>query len=303
MSGRAAPPRDQPVGVIGLGLMGSAFASRLAAADIAVLGYDVDDAKCFALAVAGCGAAAPLAQLARQCRIVIIAVYDAGQVRAVLSEIAANARGAPPLAICTTTCAPDEIAGIAGLAASLRIPLVEAPISGTSAATRAGNATALVAGAAEAVADAADVLDTICVERVEAGSVGDAARMKLAINLILQGNRAVLAEGVVFAEALGLDGKVFLEAARRSAAYSKAMDAKGDKMRLRDFAPQSHIAQTLKDAELILREADLRDLSLPMTSAQASLLREAMLREGADADSSAVIAAIDPSRLRQEGPR
>jgi len=224
-------------------------------------------------------------------------------VRAVLGELAGNADRVPPLAICTTTCAPDEIADIAALAAGLRIPLVEAPISGTSAEARAGKATALVAGAPEAIAAAADVLDVICAERIAAGRVGDAARMKLAINLILQGNRAALAEGIVFAETLGLDAKIFLDGARRSAAYSRVMDTKGEKMLLRDFAPQSHISQTVKDADMILREAQRRGLALPMTSAQASLLRAAMLTEGPDADSSAVIAAIGPSRPRQEWPR
>ena len=41
------------------------------------------------------------------------------------------------------------------------------------------------------------------------------ARTKLAINLILQNNRAALAEGIAFAERLGLErANAFLEAAR-----------------------------------------------------------------------------------------
>jgi len=50
----------------------------------------------------------------------------------------------------------------------------------------------------------------------------------------------------------------FLATARKSAAYSRVMDTKGDKMLTRDFTPQSHISQTLKDAELILAEARRR---------------------------------------------
>ena len=81
------------------------------------------------------------------------------------------------------------------------------------------------------------------------------------------------------------------------------MDGKGEKMRFREFTAQSHISQTLKDAELILREAKLRDLPLPMTSAQVSLLRVAIVKQGPDADSSAIIAAFDPSPARREKPR
>jgi putative dehydrogenase len=301
MSGGAAPASGQPVGVIGLGLMGSAIAARLTAAGRAVLGHDIDQARREAFEAAGSGAAVALSQLARRCRIIFIAVYDARQVRDVLDELAENAPGDPPLSICTTTCAPAEIAAIAAQAGDLRIALVEAPMSGTSAELRAGKAMALVGGAREAIAAAADVLEIVCAERVEAGRIGDAARMKLAINLILQGTRAALAEGIVFAETLGLDAKVFLDAARRSAAGSKVMDGKGEKMRLRDFAPQSHLSQTLKDAELILQEAKLHALALPMTSVQTGLLRAAILAEGPDADSSAVIAAIDP--MHRERPR
>ena len=123
-------------------------------------------------------------------------------------------------------------------------------------------------------------------------TIGDASRAKLAINLILQNNRAALAEGIVLAERMGLDGQTFLAAARESAAYSRVMDTKGEKMLSRDFRPQSHISQTLKDAELILQEAERRGLDLPVTEAQAELLRTAIAIEGPDSDSAAIIEAI-----------
>jgi 3-hydroxyisobutyrate dehydrogenase-like beta-hydroxyacid dehydrogenase len=63
----------------------------------------------------------------------------------------------------------------------------------------------------------------------------------------------------------------------------------------RDFAAQSHIAQTLKDAELILEEARLHKQHLPMTLVQTALLRAAITLVGPDADSAALIEAIRPS--------
>ena len=66
----------------------------------------------------------------------------------------------------------------------------------------------------------------------------------------------------------------------------------GDKRLARDFQPQSHILQTLKDAELILKEAQRHDLQLPMTLTQAGLLRTAIALAGPDSDSAAVIEAI-----------
>jgi 3-hydroxyisobutyrate dehydrogenase-like beta-hydroxyacid dehydrogenase len=60
----------------------------------------------------------------------------------------------------------------------------------------------------------------------------------------------------------------------------------------RDFQPPSHTSQTLKDVELILKEAQRHELQLPMTLTQASRLRRAIVPAGPDSDSAAVIDAI-----------
>jgi 3-hydroxyisobutyrate dehydrogenase-like beta-hydroxyacid dehydrogenase len=278
-----------PVGMIGLGLMGAALSARLIDAGTSVVGFDIDPAKRGAF---GGEAAASPAHVAAQCRTIVIAVFDAEQVETVFDELRA---GVADVIICATTCAPDEISVIAERAGALGLRLVEAPISGTSAEVRQGSAMALVAGGADAIDAARPVLDILCPRQTRVGGVGDAARTKLAINLILQNNRAALAEGIAFAECMGLDAAAFLRTARGSAAYSRVMDTKGDKMLARDFTAQSHIAQTLKDAELILEEARLRRQHLPMTLVQTALLRAAMTLAGPDADSAAVIEAIRPS--------
>jgi L-threonate 2-dehydrogenase len=279
-----------PVGMTGLGLMGTALSARLIEAGMSVIGYDIDPAKCRAF---GGEAVASPAQMAARCRTIIVAVFNAEQVEAAFDEL--RRAGVADVIVCTTTCAPDEITGIARRAGALGLRLVEAPISGTSAEIREGSAMALVAGGVDAIDAAGPVLDILCPRQTRIGKLGDAARTKLAINLILQNNRAALAEGIAFAESMGLDAAAFLGAARESAAYSRVMDTKGEKMLKRDFAAQSHIVQTLKDAELILEEARLRKQHLPMTLVQTALLRAAMTLTGPDADSAAVIEAIRPS--------
>lgn len=286
--------------MIGLGLMGSALSARLIDAGAGVIGFDIDAAKTSDLRARGAEFAAFAADVAARCRTIVIAVYDAAQVKALLPDLA-NAE-LPPLVICTTTCAPGEIAAIAEFASRSRLAFIEAPISGTSAEVRAGTATALVAGDADIIAAAAATLDILCPQRIHVGAIGNASRTKLAINLMLQNNRAALAEGIAFAESLGLDGAAFLATARQSAAYSRVMDSKGPKMLTRDFSPQSHIAQTLKDAELILREAGRHGLPLPLTSVQAELLRRAIALQGPHSDSAAIIEAIRSGRDQDREP-
>jgi 3-hydroxyisobutyrate dehydrogenase-like beta-hydroxyacid dehydrogenase len=289
--------------MIGLGLMGAALSARLIDAGLPVIGFDIDAGRCKALKVIGGELAISAVELAARCRTIVLAVYNAEQIESLLAELERSEKLANTTLICTTTCAPDEIMRIAKRADDAGLPLIEAPISGTSAEVRDGSAMALIAGSPEVIATAGALLDILCPQRVNVGKIGDASRTKLAINLVLQNNRAALAEGIAFAESLGLDPAVFLATARKSAAYSRVMDTKGDKMLKRDFTPQSHISQTLKDAELILTEAKHRNLSLPLTSAQAALLRTAIALEGPDSDSAAIIQAVRPSRDRTEDPK
>ena len=283
-----------PVGVIGLGLLGSVLAARLIRAGIHVTGFDVDPAQRAALKELGGESAASAVQVMARCQTILVAVYNAGQIELLFDELGRKPHLAGAVMICTTTCSPEDIASIAARAAEAGLGFVEAPISGTSAETRDGSALALIAGEPQAIDAVQPVLNVICPQQMRMGGIGDAARTKLALNLILQNNRAALAEGLAFAESMGLDAAAFLATARRSAAYSRVMDSKGEKMLARDFAPQSHIAQTLKDSELILEAARQQEQHLPMTLIQTGLLRSAITLVGPEADSSAVIEAIRP---------
>src|SRR5262249_2677886 len=155
--------RETPVGMIGLGLIGSALSARLIDAGAGVIGFDVDAAKTDGFKASGAEFAAFAADVAAPCRTIVIAVYDAPQVMGLLPALANATR--PPLVICTTTCAPGEITAIAEFASRVHLAFIEAPISGTSAEVRAGTATALVAGEADIIAAAAATLDILCPQR------------------------------------------------------------------------------------------------------------------------------------------
>jgi 3-hydroxyisobutyrate dehydrogenase len=191
----AAP---SPVGMIGLGLMSTALAARLIDSGTPVIGFDIDPAKRKSFAGEP---AASIEIVASRCRTVIVAVFNAEQVAAAFDGFRNAALAG--LVICTTTCAPDEILNLWYRAAQLHLDFVEAPISGTSAEARAGAAMALIAGETRTIDAAAAVLNILCPRQTRVGKLGDAARSKLAINLVLQNNRAALAEGIAFAESMG----------------------------------------------------------------------------------------------------
>lgn len=283
-----APAR--PVGLAGLGLVGSALAARLIEAGQAVLGWDPDPARRAALAEVGGTAADGSAALGRDCTSLIVAVFDLEQAADLISNLPQGERRAT--LICVTTCDPDGAQRLAGLAAAKGWGFVEFPISGTSREIREGTATGLLGGDEADGATLASLLATVCPRYRRVGGIGAAAGMKLAVNLVLQLNRAALAEGIVLAERLGLDPATFLEVAQGSAAASAVMAGKGPKMIGRDFAPESRIAQTLKDAELILAAAAAAGQPLPLMRAGAGLLRWAVSSGGGDRDSAAVVEAV-----------
>ena len=280
---------DKPVGVIGLGLMGEVYTHRLIAAGFNVVGYDVDAAKMKRLGELGARTGS-LADIARDCEPIVLAVFNTDQVEEVVEHtLAASAAG--KIVLCTSTCDPDRIAAL-GARLQGKLRFLETPVSGTSEQVRNGDGVGLIGGDEEIAAEAKPVLDVLFPKRFHIGKVGDGGRTKLAVNLILGLNRMALAEGMVFAERVGLDLSAFLKVARASAAYAQVMDTKGQKMVKGDFSPQGYVKQHLKDVHLMLDQAQKIGQKLPLLEVHADAL-EACVRHGeGEADNCIIIEEI-----------
>ncbi len=269
------------VGLIGLGLLGSAIAARLMAAGFGVTGYDLDPKACAAFAGRR---AASCAAVAEEATRIVLAVFDTEDVERVVDEVLAQAT--PAVFIDCTTGDPVRIEMLARRLASQGVAYVEAPLSGSSVTVEAGRATMFVGGDA---ADCEDILDAIAARRHRMGAPGMAARAKLATNLVLGLNRAALAEAMAFAERLGIPRAKFLGIIGDSPAASPAAIAKGRKMSDADWVPESRIRQHLKDVELMLAQARAVDMRLPLTEAHAALLGEAVAAGDGELDNAAII--------------
>jgi putative dehydrogenase len=302
-------PAEKPVGVIGVGLMGTACAGRLRGAGFEVLGYDVDARKLEGLRPLGARAAGSIAEVARECQQVVLSVFDTGQVEeAVEGLLAAQAAHVPSrlpgeveppalAVICVSTCDPDRIAALAARLPAHRLHFIESPVSGTSDQVARGDALGLVAGDRAAIDAARGVIEAIAPRWHHLGAAGNGGRAKLAINLILGINRAGLAEGLVFAERLGLSPGAFLPVARDSAAYSQVMDIKGKKMVGGDFSPQGYVHQSLKDFSLMLDQARKLKQQLPFGETYKALMEGCVARGEGELDNSAVIKEIRRRRI------
>jgi 3-hydroxyisobutyrate dehydrogenase-like beta-hydroxyacid dehydrogenase len=130
------------------------------------------------------------------------------------------------------------------------------------------------------------------------GKWGNAAKMKLVTNLVLGLNRLALAEGLVFANAAGIEMEDALQALLNSPAYSRTMDAKGPKMVQGEFAPQARLSQHIKDVRLMLEEAERAGISLPLSGVHLELLEQAEAVGLGEMDNSAIIRVIQDPKLR-----
>jgi 3-hydroxyisobutyrate dehydrogenase-like beta-hydroxyacid dehydrogenase len=291
-----------PVGLVGVGLMGMAFAHRLRGAGLPVVGFDVDPARLAQLAAIGGEGATSVGEVARRAAHILIVVFSGDQADAVISEIAAAVRpGADPqrTLILSITCDPDRAVALAQRAAAAGLRFIEAPVSGTSDQVLHGDGVGLLGGDIPGDAELSAIFDALMPRRFHIGKVGDGAKAKLAVNLILNLNRLALAEGLVLAERMGLDPKTFFEVARGSAAYSQVMDTKGGKMVSRDFTPHGRAAQALKDVRLMLAQAARAGQQLPACEVAAAVL-ESCVRHGEGEKDSTVI--VEEIRRRVAAP-
>jgi len=280
---------NAPVGVVGIGLMGEVYVRRLVAAGFDVAGFDVDAAKTARLVQIGASAAS-LAEIARACEPIVLAVFNTEQVEDVV-EHALIPDAAGKIVMCTSTCDPDRIAALGARVAG-KLRFLETPVSGTSEQVRQGDGVGLIGGDPQIASAASGVLDALFPKRYHIGKIGDGGRAKLAVNLILGLNRLALAEGLVFASRLGLDPAAFLNVARASAAASQVMDTKGPKMVAGNFMPEGRVRQTLKDTRLMLDQARKAGQRLPLLSVHAEVLQACVDHGDSEQDNSIVIEEI-----------
>ncbi len=285
-------PRQPSVGIIGLGLVGSALSTRLMRQGYRCIGFDIDRGACDRFSAAGGHAVSSAREVAEQAPRIIAALFSTDDLAQVIEGpdgVLAAQSGSLTAVIDCSTADPDRLAGLARQLKTHGIAFIEAPLSGSSCQIEAGEASMLLGGLAADIVSNEDLLAALSPTRLHVGDTGMGARAKLATNLVLGLNRAAFAEGLVFAEHLGIAPALFLQLVLASPARSEAAALKGTLMVSGSFAPQSRIRQHLKDVELMIRHANASDQRLPLTEVHAALLRAAIDAGDGELDNAAIV--------------
>ena len=225
------------IGLVGLGLVGTAIAESLLAQQFDVIGFDISPERCQQLEKSGGTPVSSPTQVAGRVERVILSLPDTDVVSQVVEGPAGilEAESRPTHIIDTTTGDPDETISLARRLAKSGIVFLDSTISGSSRQVGDRHAVFMVGGDKEAFHACRDVFSSLAEKVFHVGPSGSGSKAKLASNLILGLNRLALAEGLVFAEKLGLDLAAFLELLKATPAYSAIMDTKGQKMLNGDF--------------------------------------------------------------------
>ncbi|MHC4877406.1 MAG: NAD(P)-dependent oxidoreductase [Planctomycetota bacterium] len=274
------------IGLIGLGLLGSALGARLIEQNVKVTGFDISQECRDQFQSLGGGLADSITATAA-CDQIILSLPDSTISRQVIDELLPTLRPGTAI-IDTTTGSPADAETAECLLAARQVEYLDATVGGSSAQARRGEAIIMCGATQQGFATCRSTLERLATQVFQMGTPGTGSRMKLVTNLVLGLNRAVLAEGLAFATAQGLDPEVALSVLRAGPASSGVMATKGLRMIKREFTPEARLRQHAKDVDLILTSARETGATVPLSELHQQLLSRLIASGLGDLDNSAI---------------
>ncbi len=319
------------IGFLGLGIMGSRMAARIAEAGFPLTVWTHTPGKAAAwVAEQGSGsvvAADTPAEVARASEIVVSMVVNGAQVESVLlgeggvveatgtdatgtdaagtdatgTDVAGadatgtDAAGTEPGLLCVDmlTIAPADSRRIAAGLAERGVRMLDAPVTGSSPRAQAGTLTIMAGGEAADFARARPIFEAMGEVIVHVGELGQGEMLKLINNSLGAANAAALAEALLVARATGVDLDAFVQVTSAGSGASAQLTLKSSPMREHDYETLFKTEHMLKDVRLCLEEAQAAGVPFPAAAHARDLLTATLGRgHGAD-DYAAMIEAAE----------
>lgn len=282
------------VGIVGLGVMGSAILTRLLETGHRVQAFDVSDDAVSRAVTAGASAASSPLEAARP-GVVILSLPNAAIVETAAFGSAGVATGeAPTLVIDMSSIDPGATAGFAERAAASGHAWVDAPLSGGAPAALAGRLTLMLGGTDADVARARAVLSAVASRMTHCGGAGAGQTVKLLNQVIVGTAMTALAEVAALVRASGLDPVTVRDALSGGRADSPLLQEFFVKFASADPSVTGRIGNMVKDLDGATQAGRGLGVPLPLTTAAAEVHRWLRSRGLDAADSAALLAYYDP---------
>lgn len=263
------------IGMVGLGIMGGAFAANCIKSGFHVTGYDPVKSKVNALVKAGGKSGTSPADVARKSDVVLTSLTSPAILDAVVSGtdgILSGARkGLIVLETSTLDIADKERARTA--LAKKGVRLMDSPVSGAGKQAAVGEITIMVSGTKKDFNTVKPILSAFTMLQYHVGPFGDGMKLKMLINMLISVHGAAFAEAITLARASGIDLNVFGEVLKKSAGNSRVIEYRGPLMLANEYADPkvktADLTVMIKDNNLI--EDYAKDNNAPVPVFQASM--------------------------------
>jgi putative dehydrogenase len=278
------------IGVVGLGIMGSAMAANLARAGFRVYGFDVLAPARNALKKAGGLPLASAAKVAEQAPVLITSLPSAAALHAVAREL--SERGA--VIVETSTLPIEEKEQARETLAKKGLTLLDCPLSGTGAQARAKDLVVYASGEKKAFAKARPFLPGFSRAHYYLGEFGNGSKMKFVANLMVAIHNVSAAEAFVLGMKAGLDPAMIYKVAGDGAGASRMFQVRGPQMvagKYDDATMKVEVWQ--KDMKIIGEFAMKHGVPTPLFNASAAIYNAAMAQGFAKEDTASVCAVLE----------
>jgi L-threonate 2-dehydrogenase len=283
----------QTVGMIGLGIMGSAMSYNLVRAGVRVVGYDVAPRARAEHKRMGGTAARSARDVARRADIIVTSLPSARALGEVVAELAQFAKRGTvvvetsTLPIAVKTAARDTLA-------KRRVILLDCPLSGTGAQARAKDLLIYVSGERSAYRTIAAVLPAFTSASYYVGPFGAGSKMKFVANLLVAIHNVAAAEAMVLGMKAGLDPAMILKVVAGGAGGSRMFQVRGPMMVKGDYSEATMKNEVWqKDMTIIGDFARSLDCPTPLFAASAPIYNAAMAMGLGKQDTGAVCAVLE----------
>jgi 3-hydroxyisobutyrate dehydrogenase-like beta-hydroxyacid dehydrogenase len=283
------------IAVLGLGLMGTAFAERFAGRGHEVRVWNRTPGRATGLAGQDCITVADEAGGAiAQAETVILSLSDYDAISEVLFSESARAALAGRRFLQMGTIAPAQSRRLAGDIAAAGGEYLEAPVLGSIPEARQGTLILMVGGELRLFERSLELLKVLGPKPMYIGPVGQAATVKLALNQLIAGLTSSFALSLGLITQAGLDVEQFMGILRDSALYAPTFDKKLQRMLGQDYGnPNFPVRHLLKDVNLFMDAAGEAGLDVGVLLAIRELLMDTEQQGLQGEDYSALYESID----------
>jgi 3-hydroxyisobutyrate dehydrogenase len=280
------------VAVLGAGIMGGAMARRAARAGMGVAAWSLPLEDALELRHDGVRVEQTARDASSGADVIVTMAPDADAIEGFATG-EEGFLGAAPGAVWAqcATVGLDGCERLAALAAEAGVAFVDSPVLGTKEPAERGELVVLASGPDDALDRCAPLFTAIGTRTLQLGPAGAGTRLKLVTNDWIVGTVAVLAETMALAEALHVDGGVFLDAIAGSAVDMGYAQVKGRMMLAGAYPASMPLAHAAKDARLAVEAAGRQGLDHAVARAAAELLERAAARWDPARDMASVFRA------------